>query len=875
VALVDTSADGNPDLAVFGTENGNLRAVNAVTGAFVWDATPDPGYWIFMSPSVSTDQQVIYVGTFDVLGIGAGKAHAIDAKTGSILGSFDPAVDGVPALSPVAVTAAPVYINDSTVLVQGYGTGVSSYLYVCDRTMNFLGRSGNNGAMFAGGAFYLDQAGLIDPTGDSLFVVISEELGGVSGQPAVLARYIPGARATGASLVWTYGLPYVTAQLDMPVAHAANGIGLWNDNVGYMHVGDHGTGGGFEYYSKDIAVSRLVYPGYNLSGVIVTDSTNDSGIVAIVSGSYAELHAFNHYPLPRARWVSTASELLLNTPTELAGTDTDTAHFANVGDGPGLYSVATDSVLVAALKNPNLTSSLRVNYRQTSAARENFAAALADQVSLTSRNKFFNKSISPSQRTMLLDELPELSSRTVYRTKDKLNPTSAWAPPAWLTINDLTGGGPTLAGDTALIEATADANGLNFGIYYAEILMTVTPTEPDPDLYGGTDIALPVRFVIGFIPEEVIISTPVIDKLVTNFASVGDDAGSVSFAYNGVNQLFDGSIILGSTNTTLAMDVFAHSLSGIAPDSVLTVTDLTDSVITGTAFLATVGSQVRVVQTTRSYNDAERAGFMIYRLDITNVTDTLIPNLAVGIFLDLDVGVGGALDYTQNLGGMDTTYKIFYVYYTPAPEFRCGIMRLPFTKPVHGFNVLDNNVYVYPNSDVVDDSVWNIMSAGGFSTTGAGAPDDHSFLLTFSYADLDSGETRVEEFAFFGYDTTLVTTDSLANLINGMSTGVRPIANPPAALPKSYELGQNFPNPFNATTQIRFNVPAASQVSLDVYDILGRKVRTLVNDYLTAGVKQILWDGRNQSGDQVASGVYFYRMTAGDYNQIKKMVLLK
>ncbi|MCI0531417.1 MAG: T9SS type A sorting domain-containing protein, partial [candidate division Zixibacteria bacterium] len=573
---------------------------------------------------------------------------------------------------------------------------------------------------------------------------------------------------------------------------------------------------------------------------------------------------------PRARWVNTAAELLLNSPTELAGTDTDTALFVNIGDGPGLYSAATDSVLAAAFKNPGQISHLAVNYRQTSPSRENLAFGLADDMSVTARNKFFNKTITPGQKTLLLDQAPNLPNRVAYQTKDKSNLTSAAAPPAWLTINDLTGGGPVLAGDSASIEATGDASTLNFGIYYAEIRLTVTPTEPDPDLYGGTDIVLPVRFVIGFIPEEVIVSTPVVDKLVTNFAAMGDDAGVQNFVYNGVNQLFDGSTILGSTDSTLAMDVFAHSLSGIAPDSVLTLTDFTgDSTYTGTAYLATVGSQVRVVQTTRSYNDPERAGFIIYRLDITNVTDTLIPNLAVGLFLDWDIG-----DFNNNQGGMDTTYKVFYIYDPSDPAFRCGIMSLPFTSPVYGFQAIDNPIYVYPTSDVDDGDVWNWMSSGNFVPTVVN-DTDLSMMLTLSYADLDSGETRVEEFAFFGYDTTLVTTDSLANLINGMSTGVRPIANPPAALPKSYELGQNFPNPFNATTQIRFNVPAASQVSLDVYDILGRKVRTLVNDYLTAGVKQILWDGKNQSGDQVASGVYFYRMTAGDYNQIKKMVLLK
>jgi hypothetical protein len=277
-----------------------------------------------------------------------------------------------------------------------------------------------------------------------------------------------------------------------------------------------------------------------------------------------------------------------------------------------------------------------------------------------------------------------------------------------------------------------------------------------------------------------------------------------------------------------------------------------------------------VVQATKTYADTEKAGFVVYRLEITNMSDTLIPGLAVGLFFDWDVG-----DYTTNTGGMDTAYKVFYMYDSPDPAFRFGVMGLPSTSPVQGYQLLDNNVYVYPTNDLVDDSVWSIMTSGNFSTTGAGAPDDHSMLLTLSYGDLDSGATRVEEFALFGYDTTLVTTDSLARLIDATVTSVRNIRAETGNLPESYQLEQNFPNPFNANTLIRFSVPRESHVRLDVFDILGRRVKTLVDERLTAGYKQVTWDGRNEHGDQVASGVYFYRIKSDESQKTRKMVLLK
>ena len=88
-------------------------------------------------------------------------------------------------------------------------------------------------------------------------------------------------------------------------------------------------------------------------------------------------------------------------------------------------------------------------------------------------------------------------------------------------------------------------------------------------------------------------------------------------------------------------------------------------------------------------------------------------------------------------------------------------------------------------------------------------------------------------------------------------------------------LNQNKPNPFNPTTSISFTLPTKSQVSLKVYDIAGREVRTLVDGVLEAGTNQVTWLGHDNRGNDVSSGVYFYRMTAGKETATKKMVLLR
>jgi len=91
----------------------------------------------------------------------------------------------------------------------------------------------------------------------------------------------------------------------------------------------------------------------------------------------------------------------------------------------------------------------------------------------------------------------------------------------------------------------------------------------------------------------------------------------------------------------------------------------------------------------------------------------------------------------------------------------------------------------------------------------------------------------------------------------------------------SVSLGQNSPNPFNPTTTISFTLPERELVTLSSYDAAGKLVRTLVNEVRAYGKNQVTWDGRDNAGVAVGSGVYFYRLAAGKFSESKKMVMLK
>ncbi|MCK4223778.1 MAG: T9SS type A sorting domain-containing protein [candidate division Zixibacteria bacterium] len=93
--------------------------------------------------------------------------------------------------------------------------------------------------------------------------------------------------------------------------------------------------------------------------------------------------------------------------------------------------------------------------------------------------------------------------------------------------------------------------------------------------------------------------------------------------------------------------------------------------------------------------------------------------------------------------------------------------------------------------------------------------------------------------------------------------------------PKEFALSQNYPNPFNPDCEIKYALPTNCQVTLTIYNVLGQKVKVLVDEYQSAGNKLVKWDGKDDQGREVTSGVYFYRIQAGDFVQSKKMVLMK
>jgi len=139
-------------------------------------------------------------------------------------------------------------------------------------------------------------------------------------------------------------------------------------------------------------------------------------------------------------------------------------------------------------------------------------------------------------------------------------------------------------------------------------------------------------------------------------------------------------------------------------------------------------------------------------------------------------------------------------------------------------------------------------------------------LVQLSYDDFDCGYSWFDN----GSQITPADVTFYIRLIGEKSPFVAV-----ADIPEEFNLGQNYPNPFNPTTKIPFQVPEACDASVKVYDIRGALVKTLMSSHMEAGYYNLVWNGTNSNGNQVASGVYLIKMTAGEFSDTRKMVLVR
>lgn len=235
-----------------------------------------------------------------------------------------------------------------------------------------------------------------------------------------------------------------------------------------------------------------------------------------------------------------------------------------------------------------------------------------------------------------------------------------------------------------------------------------------------------------------------------------------------------------------------------------------------------------------------------------------------------DLAAGSTYRWKVEVSYDGTTYETqsaTYVFHTPAGTSPV----VPIVgSPVDGVVVNENNtilswyipvqsesqlsytVEVSDNPDFTNPSSFNNLNELQFETTNL-APGEYYWRVKSSNG---TEESIYSSSAKFNVDGIVEVDDN----------EIQPIV---------YSLEQNYPNPFNPTTTIKFSLPESHFVSIKIYNMLGQEVRTLVNEQRNEGNHSIIWNGKDNSGNQLASGTYIYRIKAGDFTSTKKMILLK
>lgn len=199
-----------------------------------------------------------------------------------------------------------------------------------------------------------------------------------------------------------------------------------------------------------------------------------------------------------------------------------------------------------------------------------------------------------------------------------------------------------------------------------------------------------------------------------------------------------------------------------------------------------------------------------------------------------------------------------------------GAINISWTSPGDDGQEGTADYYIIKTStQPIDESNWDLASTVNDPPSPREGGSPQGFILTY----LNPGVV---------YYVAMKSVDDYENtsaISNLASATARPLGldgiDDLASLPSDYDLQQNYPNPFNPSTKISFALPEPAHVNLVIYDSGGRRVATLANGYYSAGVYSITWEGREDDGLQVATGLYVYNLQANDYVESKKMVYLK
>jgi subtilisin family serine protease len=366
------------------------------------------------------------------------------------------------------------------------------------------------------------------------------------------------------------------------------------------------------------------------------------------------------------------------------------------------------------------------------------------------------------------------------------------------------------------------------------------------------------------------------------------------FPSGGNNWLFEGALLVGTDTLHVS-----HSARGTPAGPVETdwqVSPGGNIVITepgafadeeGYSVYTDIGApnplDMGIVQESYAFSGDPDDDYVIVMLRMTSLSPdsgSIVNNIYMGLFMDWDVSTTGN-EYLTNDGAMNREYDVGYMYRSLSPSYPYVGVSVLSDMGMTGFHLINNQNSEY---NFTRAEFFGSLSGGFVDTLRTGG--DYSFVIATGPFSLPAGDTLTTAFA-------VLAGEGLADLASNIQAArvqwdrIDPVGiNDPAAggsgsLPKSYALSQNYPNPFNPTTSITFSIVAEGEKTepvparLRVFNMRGQLVKTLIDREMIPGNHSVIWDGRDESGLNVGSGVYIYTLEAGEFRIQRKMVLLK
>jgi hypothetical protein len=290
--------------------------------------------------------------------------------------------------------------------------------------------------------------------------------------------------------------------------------------------------------------------------------------------------------------------------------------------------------------------------------------------------------------------------------------------------------------------------------------------------------------------------------------------------------------------------------------------------------------------------------------DSTPLSLAPVPNTDGLVFVDdnvtltksgtINIHVSGTTKFGVSVGDTTFTFNVQLLQ-----SIQGGLIASPnrFLEVMIPKNSLETDMYLIAmegNSNIFNEDIENSLKnkfGSIYTVSPVGYQLKRPATVNIHLDSIQLGSTSPQDLAIVYWDSEkwveLVSTlASSATVISAQTNSlghfalvkkgtITDVALQNSEVPTNFELYQNYPNPFNPSTIMKFDLPDNAHVVLKIYNLLGREIRTLLNSNRPAGSYQVTWDGLDNSGKQVSSGIYFYRLTAGNFSKTMKMVFTR